>query len=229
MKIHCIRHEPFEGLANINKWIQSNNHHLTYTHVYLNENFPLVDDFDLLIIMGGTASVYEKKSFPWLIKEKEFVQKVINEGKKVIGICLGAQMLADALESQVYKGTGKEIGWFPVEFNTSGLPELKFLPDKLKVFHWHGDTFDLPQGAVRICSSELFQNQGFVYGKNVMALQFHCEMNIDQLTMIIKGAGRDLLNKGKYIQSEKEIMEKVGLIPSTNKLMFNILDYIATD
>jgi len=229
MKIHCIRHEAFEGLANISKWIQLNNHQLSYTHIYLDEAFPSVDDFELLIIMGGMASVYEKKSHLWLIKEKEFVQKAINHGKKVLGICLGAQILADALGSKVYKAPFKEIGWFPLEFNINELPKLKFLPDKLEVFHWHGDTFDIPTGAVRIGSSELIQNQGFICGKSIIALQFHCEMNIEQLNMMIKGAGQDLLNKGKFIQSEKEIMEKVGLIPTTNQLMFDILDFISTD
>ena len=225
MKIHCIRHEPFEGLASIINWIQSNNHQLSYTHIYLGEVFPQIDEFELLIIMGGSASVYEKELYPWLIEEKKFIQKALKEKKKILGICLGAQILADALGAKVYKSACKEIGWFPVEFNTLLLPKLKFLPDKLEVFHWHGDTFDIPAGAICIGSTKMISNQGFVYGENIIALQFHCEMDTEQLSMIIIGAGHELLEKGEYIQSEKQIIDNAHLIPSNNKLMFDILDY----
>jgi GMP synthase-like glutamine amidotransferase len=225
MRIHCIRHEPFEGLAAINYWIQSNNFQLSFTQVYLGEQFPSVDNFDFLIIMGGSASVYDNERFPWLKEEKKFIQKAISHNKKILGICLGAQLLADALESKVYKGPGKEIGWFPLEFNITGLPGLKFLPENLEVFHWHGDTFDIPEGAICIGSSELIPNQGFLFGRNVIALQFHCEMNVEQLTAMIDAAGHELMEGEPYIQSAKKIMEKVHLITSNNKLMFDFLDY----
>jgi GMP synthase-like glutamine amidotransferase len=227
MRIHCIRHEPFEGLAAIKSWIQLKNHQLSYTHIYLNENFPPVDDFDLLIIMGGSASVYEKNLFPWLKEEKKFIQNAIKKDKKILGICLGAQLLADALGGKVFKSACKEIGWFPVKFNISGLPGLNFLPETLEVFHWHGDTFDIPQGGVCIGSSQMVQNQGVVYGKNIIALQFHCEMDDEQIEMIINGAGKELLEEGKFIQSKKQIMDKLGQIPSNNKLMFDILEYLS--
>jgi GMP synthase-like glutamine amidotransferase len=227
MRIHCIRHEPFEGLAVINNWIKQNHHLLSFTHIYKNEVFPSIEEFDLLIIMGGTASVYAKESFPWLIEEKKFIQKAINHNKKILGICLGAQLLADALESKVYKAVHKEIGWFPVKFNISELKFLNFLPDYLEVFHWHGDTFDIPQGAIRIGSTEIIRNQGFVYGKNIIALQFHCEMNTEQLIQIIEASGSELSRGGEYIQAADIIMAQQGLLPSNNQLMFDLLDYIS--
>jgi GMP synthase-like glutamine amidotransferase len=227
MRIHCIRHEPFEGLGEILTWIQLHNHQLSYTHIYLNEYFPPVDGFDLLIIMGGTASVYEQDKFPWLIKEKQFIQKAIEQGKKILGICLGAQLLADALDGRVYRGIYKEIGWLPVVFNLKGLPQLDYFPPVMEVFHWHGDTFDIPHGATLIGSTIGIENQGFVFGNNIIALQFHCEMNLEQLQMIINAAGAELLNEGKYIQTEKQIFEKVNLLQANTRLMFDILDHLA--
>jgi GMP synthase-like glutamine amidotransferase len=229
MKIHCVRHEPFEGLAIINNWIQSNNHQLSFTHIYLGESFPLIEEFDLLIIMGGTASVYEKERFPWLNVEKKFIQEAIKKGKKILGICLGAQLLADALKGKVYKGPGKELGWFPVEFNNANLSGFNFLPDKLDVFHWHGDTFDIPPGAIRIGSTKLVKNQGFIFGKNIIALQFHCEMDTEHLRTMIDSAGHELTEGGNYIQSAEEILEKEQLIRASNKLMFDFLDYLAKE
>ena len=136
MKIHCIRHEPFEGLAHIESWIKSHNGSYTCTHTYLNQQFPEDIDFDLLIIMGGTASVYQEKKHPWLKEEKEFVKKAIRGNLPILGICLGAQILADVLGAKVFPGVEKEIGWFPVRFNINELKEFSFLPKELNVFHF---------------------------------------------------------------------------------------------
>jgi GMP synthase-like glutamine amidotransferase len=228
MKIHCIRHEPFEGLASIELWIRHNNHSLSYTRTYLHQRFPDEVSFDMLIIMGGTASIYERDKIPWLAAEKKFILKAVKAGKKVLGICLGAQILADLTGANVYSGLEKEIGWFPVKFNKRELPGFSFLPARTHVFHWHGDTFDIPNGAIRLASSELTPNQGFLMGENILALQFHLEMNLTSLKKLIKACSNQLSNINGSVQSAEKMLEFSGYFLSNNELMFRILDYFAS-
>jgi GMP synthase-like glutamine amidotransferase len=229
MKIHCIRHEPFEGLASIESWTRRNNHQLSCTHTYLNQRFPDDTAFDMLIILGGTASVYEPDKYTWLAAEKKFIQKVINSRKKVFGICLGAQILADMHGAAVYPCRSKETGWFKVTFNRTELPAYSFLPDQLLVFHWHGDTFDIPHTGIRFASSELTPNQGFILGQNILALQFHLEMDLISLKKIIKGAGNQLHAKDEFIQQADQILALAHYIEANNELVFRILDQFTSD
>ncbi len=224
MRIHCIRHEPFEGLAEIESWIKSNNHHLTYTRTYLHQRYPDEITFDMLIIMGGMASVYEKKDHPWIASEKKFIKKVLDSQKKIIAICFGAQILAEVLGAKVYPNKFKEIGWYPVHFNTNILYGFSAFPEQMHVFHWHGDTFDLPEGALRIASSEITKNQGFVVGNKIIALQFHLEMNQSALKKIVKALGNQLCINEKYIQPAQVIMNQPEYMTSCNKLLYQLLD-----
>lgn len=226
MKIHCIRHEPFEGLAAIREWAVSNQLEISYTYTYLEQHFPEETDFDLLIIMGGTASVYDAADLPWVPEEMKFIKRVLDDGKKILGICLGAQLLAAVLGSRIYPGTAKEIGWFSVDFNREELSELDFLPEEMVVFHWHGDTFDLPPGSVRLASSELTPNQGFVFNRKIWGLQFHPEMTREALQNITKGASADLEKSGLYVQSAQQILNKTRYLEENKRLMFDILDFI---
>jgi GMP synthase (glutamine-hydrolysing) len=227
MRIHCILHESFEGLATIEHWISKNKHTLTFTHLYLNETFPDPNGFELHIIMGGTASVYESGKYDWLKEEKLFLKMAIAHKCKILGICFGAQLLADVLGSKVYKGTHKEIGWFPVRFNKAECSNMTFLPDALNVFHWHGDTFDIPESAVRIGSSEATPNQGFIYGNNIIALQFHLEMNFNQIQLMLESGGNELIEGNKYIQGKNHILMQNNFFADNNQLMIDILDYIS--
>lgn len=227
MKIHCIRHEPFEGLACIEDWISQNNHELSCTYTYLQQSFPSECTFDLLIIMGGTASIYNSLHESWYLEEKQFLEACIGQKRKILGICLGAQILASVLGSRIYSGKAKEIGWFPVDFFKENNQGLLFLPDRLTTFHWHGDTFDIPRGAIPLASSELTPNQGFTYNNHVIAMQFHPEMTKTSLQKLIRAAGGELMEKGKFIQTAEGMMEKQHLIKENNSLMFKILDHLA--
>ena len=229
MRIHCIRHEPFEGLSSIASWVSENSHTLSYTHVYLHQRFPEELTFDLLIIMGGTASVYEPHKHHWLLSEKKFIQKAIAANKKVLGICLGAQIIADLLGGKVFPAEVKEIGWFPVYFNKADLPDYPFLPERLQVFHWHGDTFDLPPGALRFGSSDLTKNQGFLVGRNILALQFHLELIHTDIKKLIKACGAQLTETGKYIQSADEMLNRAADFDLCNMLMFKVLNQFMAD
>ncbi len=229
MKIHCIRHEPFEGLACIENWIKSHNHKLTFTLTHLHQTFSSEIDFDLLIIMGGTASIYNKTNRSWLDPEKRFVQRVMKENKKILGICLGAQILAYALGADVYKGKQKEIGWYNVNFHRDQNPDFSFLPERIETFHWHGDTFEIPDGAKCIASSEITPNQGFVMDNNIIALQFHLEMTVDSLQKLTRAVKSDLKEEGKFIQSSEQILSRQDLIGPNNVLIYDLLDFLAKE
>jgi GMP synthase-like glutamine amidotransferase len=224
MKIHCIRHEPFEGIGSIELWVQENNHHLSYTRTYLHQSFPDDIGFDMLIIMGGSASVYDGSKVPWLADEKNFIRKAINANKKILGICLGAQILADVYGAKVYRDISNEVGWFPIQFNTRELIDYPFVPEHITAFHWHGDTFDIPEGAIRIASSEHTRNQGFVIRNNIVALQFHLEMNLSSIRKIIKALGRKLDKNEKFVQSASAIFEQADHHIACHQLLCKILD-----
>jgi GMP synthase (glutamine-hydrolysing) len=150
----------------------------------------------------------------------------IQASKTILGICFGAQLIADVLGARVYPNKEQEIGWFPVTLNIRNLPsELRLLPPEITAFHWHGDTFDLPEGSVLISSSEVTPNQAFLYKKNVLALQYHFEVDERAVKLMIEHAGYGLTN-GQYIQSSEEILHGIDHVESNNKIMYNILNYL---
>jgi GMP synthase-like glutamine amidotransferase len=226
MKIHYIQHVEFETPGTIIDWIEKRKHSLSSTLLYKNESFPGLDNFDLLIIMGGPMNIYEYERYPWLSEEKAFIEEAISEGKAVLGICLGAQLIADVLKAEVFRNNYKEIGWFPVSTvkqEISETPLLENVPDEFTAFHWHGDTFSLPIGAKQLFASEACKNQGFIYENRVIGLQFHLEMTSRAIRDVI-GNCRDELIEEKYIQSEEEILNKDPLLENSKLLMFTLLD-----
>ncbi|HLE41566.1 MAG TPA: type 1 glutamine amidotransferase [Nitrospirota bacterium] len=146
------------------------------------ELLPDLDDFSHLVIMGGPMAVYEMHRYPFLINEALLIDKAIKANKHILGICLGAQMLAHVLGARVYPGKQKEVGWYEVALTDEGMKDpciSQLVVDgrnAAQVFQWHGDTFDLPRGAVRLASSSLYPNQAFRFSNHVYALQFHIEV-----------------------------------------------------
>ena len=227
MNIHFLQHVPFEGLGSIAGWIADKNYHLQTTRLFNNETLPKVSDFDGLIVMGGPMGIYDHEQYPWLPAEKRLIADAVGSDRKILGICLGAQLIADVLGTKVFKNKYKEIGWFPVEKTPEAAKTAinAVLPDKLEVFHWHGDTFDIPQKAVRLFSSEACANQAFIYDDRVLALQFHLEMMYQNCEDIIKN-GSDDLTPGPYVQSPEEMLADRDHFNHTNKVMNQILDYM---
>ena len=129
-----------------------------------------------VIVMGGPMGVYEADRYPFLRDEQRFIRQAAEAGLPVLGICLGAQLIAAALGARVYPGPQREIGWHPVEVTSPQDDFTAGLPSRFTAFHWHGDTFDLPPGATRLFRSDLYENQGFRWGRNVLAIQFHLEI-----------------------------------------------------
>ncbi len=151
------------------------------------------EGYDILLILGGPMSVYQTREFPFLLKELELIRAFDKAGKKVLGVCLGAQLIARALGAKVYKGKmGKEIGWAPI----STYADFKALyPEKIDVFHWHGDTFDLPPQATLLARSELY-NQAFRVGNRIVGIQCHLELTQEELKKWIDAYKGELASEG---------------------------------
>ncbi|MBI4838142.1 MAG: type 1 glutamine amidotransferase [Nitrospirae bacterium] len=158
------------------------------------ERLPAPDAFDTLVMMGGPMSVNADNIYTYIKDEENLVRDFISKGKKVLGVCLGAQIMAKALGAKVYAGPQEEIGWYNTKFTENGLKDELFssllTPNSklLTVFHWHGETFDIPEGAVRLASSELYPNQAFRYGKNAYAFQFHIEVTRKMISDWLRAA-----------------------------------------
>jgi GMP synthase (glutamine-hydrolysing) len=221
-------HAHFEGPGIIEDWARENKHRLNFTRFYENDKLPEISESDMLIIMGGPMNVFDFHVHPWMEDEIDWVREYIDADLPVLGICLGAQIIAAALDGDVYPGQYKEIGWHNLQF----LPALgdfricKDLPATRKVFHWHGDTFPIPEGATRIASSSAFPNQAFIYNRKAIALQFHLEMTPASVAGMVENCGNELVD-GPYIQTEREILSESCCYTSNQQLMFLFLDYLS--
>ncbi|MGC1392183.1 MAG: type 1 glutamine amidotransferase [Bacteroidales bacterium] len=228
LRIHYFQHVAFEGLGSIEEWVKLSGHLLTATKFFEETELPGISDIDWLIVMGGPMSVNDEEQYHWLADEKKFIREAIDKGKTVLGICLGSQLVSAALGAKVYQNKEKEIGWFDIELTPEAQTGNLFsdFGKRLTVFHWHGDTFDLPENAIRLASSAGCKNQAYVYKEKVLAFQFHLEPTLDSLNQMID-FGRKGLKADKYIQTEQEILSYGHLIDENRKILFTILDRLA--
>ncbi len=182
MHVLIVKNVLSEGAGTITDHLHNEDIPYTIVEASIGDILPDTQSFTHLVIMGGPMAVYEMHRYDYLQNEALLIDRAIKANKRVLGICLGAQMVAHVLGAKVYAGSGKEIGWYEVELTEDGikdpfLSELAIPGKKVaEVFQWHGDTFDLPAGAVRLASSSLYPNQAFRYQDGVYALQFHIEV-----------------------------------------------------
>ena len=225
IRIHHLQHVAFEGLGSIATWAKNRDCALSATHLYNGDGFPPQDGFDCLVVMGGPMNIYEHDLYPWLTAEKKFIEQSIKNQKTVIGICLGAQLVADVLGQRVYSGELKEIGWFPVFKTEQALqtPAADFLPEETDVFHWHGDTFNIPLGALHIARSEACNSQGFIYDRRVVGLQFHLETTRQSAKLLIENCGDEIV-AGRFIQSPDEMLSDESRFKTVNNLMDTLME-----
>lgn len=226
MRAHYLQHVPFEGLGSIEPWLENFGYAISNTQFFNSETLPNVEDIDFLIVMGGPMSVNDELEYPWLVTEKEFIRSVVKAEKPVIGICLGAQLIANSMGGEVIPNSSKEIGWFPVDAVKSESNSVFQFPEEAEVFHWHGETFSLPKGAVQIAKSNGCKNQAFQIGSNVIGLQFHLETTQISARAIVENC-RDELVEGEFIQSEEEILAAPQeRYSSINSLMGKVLEHV---
>ncbi len=183
MNILIIKNIASEGPGTIEDHLRAEKLPFSIIDLKKGDASPSISSFTHVVIMGGPMAVYEMEQNPFLKDELLLIGRAIRESKHVLGVCLGAQMVAHALGARVYPGGQKEIGWYEVILTDDGMrdpciSQLAYDGRKsAKVFQWHGDTFDLPDGAVRLASSDLYPNQAFRYSDRVYALQFHIEVS----------------------------------------------------
>ena len=226
MRIHCLQHVPFEGPYGIGDWAGARGHTLEVTPLYDGVRPPDPSAFDWLVIMGGPMSVGDEAEYPWLMTEKDLIRRAVAAGRTLVGVCLGAQLIAEVLGGRVYRNREKEIGWMPIELTEAGRasPVTGFLPPTLPVFHWHGDTFELPPGAVHLARSAACEHQAFLYDGRVLGLQFHLESTEQSVAGICAGCADELI-PGPYVQTAERILSATADdYARLNASLFGILD-----
>ena len=230
MKIHYLQHVTFEGLGCIAEWAQTRAYPVTSSRVYTDSLFPEMDRFDVLFVMGGPMSVSEENRYSWMKEEKRFIESAVRAGKYIVAICLGAQLVADVLGARVYRNKNKEIGWFPIQWydrsTESGL--FRSVPDRLEVFHWHGETFELPDGAVHLAYNDTCRNQAFLLNNRILAFQFHMEMTAHGIEQLMHNCAHELV-QDRYIQNEAVIRSGFTRCPQLHGYFYDILDRLTND
>jgi len=246
LRVRVLQHVPFEGPALIGRRLSEWGHTVETTALYryeLGEALPEPASFDWLILMGGPMSVNDVDSLPWLTQELELTAQAIGEGKTVLGICLGAQLIAASQGARVYPNYYREIGWFPVTPRPAGArsaspqraareaaadPEELFgrFPAEIPALHWHGETFALPRGAHLLGTSDACVNQAFSLTERVLGLQFHLEATPESAAELIEGAAEDLEHDGPYVQTREEILSRESPFSESNRYMDAILAYL---
>ena len=226
MRIACLMHVPFEGPGAIAEWAAERGHQLVRVQASRGA-FPALSEFDVLVVLGGPMSTGDVLRHPWLAAEKEFIGRCLDGGVMTLGICLGAQLLAEAIGGSVHAGTEPEIGWYPVTLGPAAVdvPYFSGWPRDFVAGHWHGDTFDLPEGVESCASSELTVNQAFVARDGrVVGLQFHLEWTPDALRALTLADPEDLAVPGHWVTGAEALLADPEPFATDRALLFRLLD-----
>ncbi|MDE3399589.1 MAG: GMP synthase [Coxiella burnetii] len=225
MKIHYIMHAPFEKLSAIEVWATQKSYDLSGTHVYKGEKLPRALNFDCLILMGGPQSPFKTDKYPYLLDEIQFVKKDLAGNKKILGICLGAQLIAEALGAKTLHSPYKEIGIYPIQTlpEATDDPFFSKLPKSFDVMHWHNDMPGIPKDVVLLAKGEGCPHQAFRYGDRVYGFQFHMELTLSVIEEMIEKYRGDL-EPGKFVRTKEEMLH--SNYNEVNAKMFTFLDYL---
>lgn len=229
MRLHVLQHVPFEGPARIAEWAAGRHHALAVSHLYAGDPLPPIESFDQLIVMGGPMSVHDEAEYSWLASEKACIEDAIAAGRSVLGVCLGAQLIAQVLGAQVVRNPCKEIGWFPVEFTAEAkaTPLCRGLPERFDAFHWHGERFGIPPDAVHLARSQACAQQAFLFDDRVLALQFHLESSPTSVAALCEHCA-DEIQPGESVQSAAEMCSAPERrYAQLNRMLEHLLDRLA--
>lgn len=202
--LHVVQHVPFEGPGAIALWAKEKGYRISFSPLHEGIPCPEPRKGDLLCVMGGPMNIYDDAIYPWLAIERAWLKEMVRMGYPVVGVCLGAQLLADALGARVFPHHTKEIGWMPIHWSEHARSHIGVLPEETTVLHWHGDTFELPDGAVPIARSAYCPNQGFLYGR-CLAFQFHLEAGQQETELMLKNCADELKTGVESIHSAEAI------------------------
>lgn len=207
MRVLILKNIAAEGPGTIGEFLAYRGIRHSVVDLSRGEPVPPGAGFDALVMMGGPMSVNDEEIYPYLVRERELVAEFIAADKRVLGVCLGAQIMAKALGAPVYPGAEKEIGWYSIEITAEGMhdpmmrtlagePRVREPRGRIEVFQWHGETFDMPAGAVGLARSALFPNQAFRFGPRAYAFQFHIEVTREMI--------------GEWLRNEEVDLEEVS-------------------
>ena len=222
MRIAVLQHVEFEGPAAVADWAAGRGFRVRIFHLHHDPTLPSLSDFDMLTVMGGPMSANDEAQLGWLGPEIALVRQAIAADKTVLGICLGAQIIAKALGARVYPGSAKEIGWFPVQ-RTGSHPLFDGLPDCFTPFHWHGEAFDLPHEATLLANSKITQSQAFAIGQHVLGLQFRMEATEESVRALLKGAAHEI-GHGVFEQQPAKLLAGLNQCGNLRPLLDTVLD-----
>jgi len=226
VNLHVLQHDPVEDEGQVRAWARTRGCALSRTRLYGGDPFPPLDQVQGLLVLGGAMGVYDYGQHPWLYREKTFLLDCIDMGVGVLGICLGAQLIADVLGARVHRNPHPEIGWFPVRLTDEGrrAAALRGWPDCFTALHWHQDTFDLPASAVHVASSAGCTHQGLIMRERVVGLQFHLEYTEAQLRKRVADAAVDEMAPGMHVQAADAILGAAAQVALCGPLLFQLLD-----
>ena len=222
MRMAVLQRVEFEGPAAVADWAAARGFPLRVFHLYRDTTLPPLSDFDMLTVMGGPMSANDEAQLGWLGPEIALVREAIAADKIVLGICLGAQIIAKALGARVYTGSAKEIGWFPVQ-RTGSYPFFDGLPESFTPFHWHGERFDLAREATPLAKSKITETQAFAVGQRVLGLQFHVEATEGSVRALLKGAAHEI-GHGVFEQQPGTILASLNQCATLRPLLDIVLD-----
>lgn len=227
MRIHYLQHVACEDPLEIAAWAHARGHGMTGTRVDRLEPLPALDAFDALVVMGGPMNVHEEDRHPWLRAEKSLVRDAVAAGRQVLGVCLGAQLLADALGAPVTRNPVAEIGWWEVTLTPEAArtPVFAGLPGSFTPMHWHGDTFAIPPGCIHAARSAACANQAFVSADGrFLGLQFHLEENEQGVALLLDNWADEIVD-APFIQPAGSIRaEAPARVAETQPVMTRLLD-----
>jgi GMP synthase (glutamine-hydrolysing) len=226
--VAVIRHLAFEGLGVFAPILKKRGLALTLYDAGVDDLDEAIESADLLIVLGGPIGVYEQQRYPFLAQELAALQRRINQDHPTLGICLGAQLIAAAAGAQVYPGDIKEIGWGKLKLTPAGEKSSLAALHDIPVLHWHGDTFNLPDGAQLLAGNENYPHQAFSLGKNILGMQFHPEIDILKIEQWLIGHCYELSATGIDPVALRQTTHALwGLVePAAKNLLMNWLDQL---
>jgi hypothetical protein len=235
LRVHYFQHIAGEGFGSCYDYLKAHQAKITATEFFALpvdlplelEALPHIDEVDLLIIMGGTMSVNDEANYPWLKLEKRWLRRYLSAGKPAIGLCLGGQLIANALGASVSRNQHQELGWMDVG-RVSHIPENYFqIPEKINIMQWHSETFEIPRGGVRLAQNNVCQNQMYQIGRNVLGFQFHPEMTPHALQLLIENEEDSAVFNGEYVQPIAELKKTIkSKFEQGNQLLNRAIEYV---